>query len=146
MDKYEIAITVIIGLTLFILSMNLKLVPKNKVLVIERLGRYLRTLDQPGIYFIIPLIDRVYQSVSLDEEIHHFKINDKDEIIHITYTYKVFDVKLFVYGEFDTLRKIDEEIESAYKSVEHHHHIDIEAMITFGQERGVTIRNITKDN
>jgi regulator of protease activity HflC (stomatin/prohibitin superfamily) len=146
MDKYEIAITVIIGLTLFILSMNLKLVPKNKVLVIERLGRYLKTLDQPGIYFIIPLIDRVYQSVSLDEEIHHFKINDKDEIIHITYTYKVFDVKLFVYGEFDTLRKIDEEIESAYKSFEHHHHIDIEAMITFGQERGVTIRNITKDN
>ncbi|TNF09263.1 MAG: hypothetical protein EP317_01240 [Bacillota bacterium] len=146
MGNFEIAIIVIVGLILFILSVNIKIVPKGKVLIIERLGRYSKTLDQPGIYFIVPLIDRVYQTVSLEEEKHHFKFTDKESIVHITYSYKVSDVKLFVYGEFDTLRKIDEEIENQYKSIDHMKHIDVEAIITFGQERGVVIRNIIKDN
>jgi regulator of protease activity HflC (stomatin/prohibitin superfamily) len=146
MDRFELALIIIFGLFLFILSMNIKIVPVKRVLVIERLGRFHKLIDQPGIYFLIPLLDRVYQSVSLEEEKHTFKFQDEEDTICISYLYKVCDVKLFVYGEFDTLSKIDELIKEVYTSDTTHQLIDNDRTIAFALERGVNLRDITKYN
>ena len=68
-------------------------------------------LSEPGIHFIVPLIDRVIQVVPLlaSHKKFHFKINkdEKDVIYHLEYRYKVTDVMLFVYAALDSLEAIE---------------------------------------
>jgi regulator of protease activity HflC (stomatin/prohibitin superfamily) len=48
-----------------------KIVPQATALIIERLGRYHRTLD-PGLAFLIPFVDRVRANVDLREQVVSF--------------------------------------------------------------------------
>ena len=49
-----------------------RIVPQARARNVERLGRYLRTL-QPGLNFVIPYIDRVYPVIDLREQVVSFK-------------------------------------------------------------------------
>jgi regulator of protease activity HflC (stomatin/prohibitin superfamily) len=53
-------------LVVVILLKSIKVVPQQNAFVIERLGKYLSTLE-PGISFIIPFIDKVAYKHSLKE-------------------------------------------------------------------------------
>ena len=53
-------------LVVIVLIKSIKVVPQQNAFVIERLGKYLSTLE-PGISFIIPFIDRVAYKHSLKE-------------------------------------------------------------------------------
>jgi regulator of protease activity HflC (stomatin/prohibitin superfamily) len=60
---------VIVGaaaLAVILLARSVKIVPEQWNYVIERLGRYHRTL-QPGLRFIVPVIDSVHARVRLGE-------------------------------------------------------------------------------
>ena len=48
--------------------MSVKIVPQGYEVTVERLGRYLRTLD-PGMHVLIPIIDRLGQRMSLMERV-----------------------------------------------------------------------------
>jgi len=52
-----IALLIVIGLICIVLGKSLYLVQQAEVIIIERLGKYHRTL-QPGLRFVIPFIDR----------------------------------------------------------------------------------------
>src|ERR1700754_1251345 len=49
-----------------------RIVPQARARNVERLGRYDRTL-QPGLNFVIPYIDRVYQMIDLREQVVSFR-------------------------------------------------------------------------
>jgi regulator of protease activity HflC (stomatin/prohibitin superfamily) len=146
MDEIYVALIIIFGLFFFVISMNVKLVPKDTAAVVERLGKFHKIINEPGIYFMIPLIDRIYQSVSTVVERHAFKFNHQEDIIHFSYMMDVVDVKLFVYGEFDTVTAIDKAIEELYIESIDKDSLDLEPITTFAAERGVNIFNIMKDN
>jgi len=101
-------IFVLAMLVLLVIGLNTKIVQVNKAIVIERLGSFLKIIDQPGFYFTIPVVDRVVQTVPLDIQDKKFVINEKEvlEKYTISIKYRIFDVKLFVYAELDSLSKL----------------------------------------
>ncbi len=71
--------TVVLYLVLFLLLIfvvvvlvkAVRIVPQAAALIIERLGRYSRTLD-PGLHLLVPFIDRVRAGVDLREQVVSF--------------------------------------------------------------------------
>jgi regulator of protease activity HflC (stomatin/prohibitin superfamily) len=55
----------------FTVMRAVRIVPQARARNVERLGRYLRTL-QPGLSFVIPYIDRVYPVIDLREQVVSF--------------------------------------------------------------------------
>jgi regulator of protease activity HflC (stomatin/prohibitin superfamily) len=70
----EIASAVILvlgALLLLVLAKTVRIVPQASVFVIERLGRYSRTLE-PGIHILIPALDRVRVKTDIREQVVGF--------------------------------------------------------------------------
>ena len=53
------------------LAKAVRIVPQAVALIVERLGRYSRTLE-PGLHLLVPFIDRVRASVDLREQVVSF--------------------------------------------------------------------------
>ena len=93
-----IAIVVIV-----ILLLCIKIVPQATEYVIERLGKYNKTWSA-GLHFLIPIIDRVSNKVTLKEQVLDSPpqpVITKDNVtmqIDTVVYFKVFDAKLFTYG------------------------------------------------
>jgi regulator of protease activity HflC (stomatin/prohibitin superfamily) len=66
MSEGTLVSIVLLGLALFFVMRTLKAVPQQHAWVVERLGRYHRTLT-PGLNFVLPFIDRVAYKHSLKE-------------------------------------------------------------------------------
>src|SRR3712207_6059946 len=62
-----IVIGVLALFALFLAAKTIRIIPQAKAGVVERLGRYNRTLD-PGLTVIIPFIDRVKPLIDLREQ------------------------------------------------------------------------------
>src|SRR5688572_24386102 len=67
-----IVIGVLALFVLFIAAMTVKIIPQAKAGVVERLGRYQRTLD-PGLAIVIPFVDRVKPLIDLREQVVSFR-------------------------------------------------------------------------
>src|ERR687893_1153546 len=67
-----IVIGVLALFALFIAAMTVKIIPQAKAGVVERLGRYQRTLD-PGLAIVVPFIDRVKPLIDLREQVVSFR-------------------------------------------------------------------------
>jgi len=67
-----IVLAVLVLFVLVILARTIKVVPQARAGVIERLGRYSRTLT-PGLSLVIPFVDRVRQQVDLREQVVSFQ-------------------------------------------------------------------------
>ncbi len=50
---------------------TVRIVPQQTALIIERLGRYSRTLEG-GIHFLVPFVDKVRANVDLREQVVSF--------------------------------------------------------------------------
>src|SRR5215208_6928480 len=65
---------VLIALAVFVLivlSRTIRIVPQARAGVVERLGRYQRTLD-PGLALVVPFVDRVKPLLDLREQVISF--------------------------------------------------------------------------
>lgn len=88
---------------LFIVVNSIKVIPESKQYVIERLGKYDRTLGS-GLNFIVPIIDKVYRKVSLKEQVADFPpqgVITKDNVamkIDTVVYFHIQNPKLFAYG------------------------------------------------
>src|SRR3982751_4819140 len=66
-----IVLLVVAGLVLLTLARTVRIVPQARAGVVERLGRYSRTLT-PGLTVVVPFIDRVRDMVDLREQVVSF--------------------------------------------------------------------------
>jgi len=75
MDTGNIVALIVLGiLVIFVLSTIAKavrVVPQASAVIIERLGRYSRTLE-PGLHFLVPFVDRPRAVVDLREQVVSF--------------------------------------------------------------------------
>jgi len=71
----QIAVYIVLGLILLFVLIGLvravRIVPQATAIIVERLGRYSRTLDA-GLHLLIPFIDRVRAGVDLREQVVSF--------------------------------------------------------------------------
>src|SRR5947199_1598692 len=66
-----IVLLVVAGLVLFTLARTVRIVPQARAGVVERLGRYSRTLT-PGLAIVVPFVDRVRDMMDLREQVVSF--------------------------------------------------------------------------
>ena len=71
MDPIAIVLIVIAVVVLFIAARTLRIVPQARAGVVERLGRYSRTLN-PGLAILIPFMDRLKPLIDLREQVVSF--------------------------------------------------------------------------
>src|SRR5574337_1229367 len=66
-----IVIAVVAVIVLAVLARTVRIVPQARAGVVERLGRYSRTLS-PGLALVVPFIDRVRPLLDLREQVVSF--------------------------------------------------------------------------
>ncbi|WP_029287592.1 SPFH domain-containing protein [Cellulomonas sp. HZM] len=71
----QVALYIVLGLVLLFVIIGLfravRIVPQTVAIIVERLGRYSRTLDA-GLHLLIPFVDRVRAGVDLREQVVSF--------------------------------------------------------------------------
>ncbi|MBA3840052.1 MAG: SPFH/Band 7/PHB domain protein, partial [Thermoleophilaceae bacterium] len=71
MTAGAVALIALAVLVLVVLSRTIRIVPQARAGVIERLGRYQRTLA-PGLALIVPFVDRLRPLIDLREQVVSF--------------------------------------------------------------------------
>jgi len=66
-----IVLLVVAGLVLLTLARTIRIVPQARAGVVERLGRYSRTLT-PGLTLVVPFVDRIRDMIDLREQVVSF--------------------------------------------------------------------------
>ncbi len=81
-----IVLIVVAVVVLFVLSRAVRIIPQARAGLVERLGRYQRTLD-PGLALLVPFIDRLRPLVDLREQVVSFPpqpvITEENLVINI---------------------------------------------------------------
>jgi len=67
-----IVLLVVAALVLVVLARTIRIVPQARAGVVERLGRYSRTLNA-GLAIVVPFVDRIREMVDLREQVVSFK-------------------------------------------------------------------------
>ena len=103
----------VLGVLLLItLCFSIKIVRQANAVVVERLGKYYKTLET-GVHMIIPFFDRCSKPISLKEIVADFKpqpVITKDNVtmqIDTVVYFQVTDPKLFSYGVDNPVRAIE---------------------------------------
>jgi regulator of protease activity HflC (stomatin/prohibitin superfamily) len=66
-----IALVVVLLFALFVASQTIRIIPQARAGVVERFGRYSRTLE-PGLAIVLPFVDRVKPLIDLREQVVSF--------------------------------------------------------------------------
>ena len=103
----------VLGVLLLVtLCFSVKIVRQANAVVVERLGKYYKTLET-GVHMIIPFFDRCGRPISLKEIVADFKpqpVITKDNVtmqIDTVVYFQVTDPKLFSYGVDNPVRAIE---------------------------------------
>ena len=103
MEPAIIALLVIAFVVIVVLAKSVTIVPQAQAKVIERLGRYSRTLS-PGLNLLVPFVDRVRATIDLREQVISFPpqpviTSDNLQVgIDTVVYFQVTDPRLAVYG------------------------------------------------
>lgn len=116
MDGGLIALIIIIAVILLVVVVMLVrcivVVPQAHTVIIERLGKYSKTL-QAGFHVLTPIIDRKAKTVSLKETVADFRpqpVITKDNVtmqIDTVVYYQITDPKLYTYGVDNPINAIE---------------------------------------
>ncbi|MFQ1002982.1 SPFH domain-containing protein [Modestobacter sp. SSW1-42] len=103
MEPALIALIVVVLLAVVVLAKSVTIVPQAQAKVVERLGRYSRTLS-PGLALLVPFVDRVRATIDLREQVISFPpqpVITADNLqvgIDTVVYFQVTDPRLAVYG------------------------------------------------
>ena len=103
MEPAIIALIVVALLVIIVIAKSVTIVPQAQAKVVERLGRYSRTLT-PGLNILVPFVDRVRASIDLREQVISFPpqpviTSDNLQVgIDTVVYFQVTDPRLAVYG------------------------------------------------
>ncbi|MBN2177164.1 MAG: SPFH/Band 7/PHB domain protein [Demequinaceae bacterium] len=110
-EVFLVVVLVVLGIfVISIVARSIKVVPQAKAFVVERLGRYKRTLD-PGLHLLMPFVDRVRAKVSVWEQVVSFApqsvitsdnlVVEIDTVIYFTVTdpkSAVYEIANYIIG------------------------------------------------
>jgi regulator of protease activity HflC (stomatin/prohibitin superfamily) len=108
-----IVLIVVALVVLITLSRGIRIIPQARAGVVERLGRYQRTLD-PGLALIVPYVDRVKPLIDLREQVVSFPpqpvITEDNLVIQIDTViyFQVTDAKAATYEIADYIAAIEQ--------------------------------------
>jgi regulator of protease activity HflC (stomatin/prohibitin superfamily) len=117
-NSFQLVLVVLFLLLIILLFLSLKIVPQSKVYVIERFGKYTRTLSS-GLSTIVPVFDKVAHKVDiLERQLPKFQISviTKDNVevgLISTVFFRVLDASKSVYR----IKNIDSAVENTAISV-----------------------------
>ncbi|MCL2755765.1 MAG: SPFH/Band 7/PHB domain protein [Firmicutes bacterium] len=112
METALIVLGIIGAVVIIILIMHIRIVQQGEAVVVQRLGKYSRTLDT-GLRWLVPFFDRVRAKVLLKEQVADFDptaVITKDNVrmmIDSVVFFQIVEPKLFVYGVENPLKAID---------------------------------------
>jgi regulator of protease activity HflC (stomatin/prohibitin superfamily) len=108
-----IALGVLALFALFLAFATIKIIPQARAGVVERLGRYSRTLD-PGLSIVVPFVDRVKPLIDLREQVVSFRpqaVITKDNVtvnIDTVLYFTITDAKSATYEVANPLQAIEQ--------------------------------------
>src|SRR6266498_2686630 len=108
-----IVLLVLAGLVLFVLGRTVRIVPQARAGVVERLGRYSRTLT-PGLAIVVPFVDRVRDMMDLREQVVSFEpqpvITEDNLVVSIDTViyFQVTDAKAATYEIANYIQAIEQ--------------------------------------
>ena len=103
---------IVLIIIIFVAVLGVRIVSQSKAYVIERLGAYHRTM-QTGLHYVVPVLDRVANVVSLKEMVKDFApqpVITKDNVtmqIDTVVYYQITDPKLYTYGVENPISAIE---------------------------------------
>lgn len=146
MEDLLIGLGILLLLIIIFLAPNIKMVKEGEAIVIERFGAFSRVIDKPGVYMLIPLIERAIQNVPLTNIDRHFSVTlTKDLLIEthkIHYTYQVIDVMLFVYAALDSVKAFETYIQNQTNETLKFDHISVEVLEETAEVFGMKLHQI----
>src|ERR1700704_1550988 len=107
-----IVLLVVAGLVLLTLGRTIRIVPQARAGVVERLGRYSRTLS-PGLAIVVPFVDRVRDMLDLREQAVSFEpqpvITEDNLVVNIDTViyFQITDPKSATYEIANPVNAID---------------------------------------
>jgi regulator of protease activity HflC (stomatin/prohibitin superfamily) len=113
MDAGLIVLLVVAAVVLFTLGRTIRIVPQARAGVVERLGRYSRTLT-PGLVIVVPFIDRIRDMIDLREQVVSFApqpvITEDNLVVSIDSViyFQVTDPKAATYEIADYIQAIEQ--------------------------------------
>ena len=108
-----IVAAVLIFFALLVAARTIRIIPQARAGVVERLGRYSRTLD-PGLALVIPFADRVKPLIDLREQVVAFQpqpvITEDNIVVHIDTVlyFTITDPKSVSYEVANPLQAIEQ--------------------------------------
>ncbi|GAC1435757.1 MAG: SPFH domain-containing protein [Solirubrobacteraceae bacterium] len=108
-----IAAAVVLLFVLVMLGRTIRIIPQARAGVVERLGRYSRTL-QPGLTLVVPFVDRVRPLVDLREQVVNFapsSVITEDNVvvgIETVLYFTITDAKSATYEIANPLQAIEQ--------------------------------------
>ncbi len=108
-----IVLLVVAGLVLLTLARTVRIVPQARAGVVERLGRYSRTLT-PGLSIVVPFVDRVREMMDLREQVVSFEpqpvITEDNLVVSIDTViyFQVTDAKAATYEIANYIQGIEQ--------------------------------------
>jgi regulator of protease activity HflC (stomatin/prohibitin superfamily) len=112
-DAGIIVLIVLAVFILFVASRTIRIVPQARAGVVERLGRYQRTLD-PGLAIVVPFIDRLRPLIDLREQVVTFQpqpvITEDNVVIQIDTVlyFTITEAKAVSYEVANPLQAIEQ--------------------------------------
>ena len=113
MSPALIVLIVLAVLVVFVLGRGIRIVPQARAGIVERLGRYQRTLDA-GLNLIVPFVDRLRPLIDLREQVVSFPpqpvITEDNLVVHIDTVvyYQVTDAKAATYEIANYIQAIEQ--------------------------------------
>jgi len=109
MDDIIYGFLLLIFLAILVIIPNVKIVKDDIALIVERFGKYHKTIINKGVYLLVPLFDRVIETVNLSvlEKVVHINHtqSNKEDSSEVRIKYQIIEPKKFCYIDLDATKK-----------------------------------------
>ncbi len=143
-----IAVLVAVILVFVVVSRTVRIVPQARARNVERFGRYRKTLE-PGMNFIVPIVDRVKPLIDLREQVVAFKgqpvITEDNLVVHIDTVlfFQVTDPRAADYEIVNYIQAIEQITATMLRSVIGN--MDLEETLTSRDKINTMLRGVLDD-
>jgi regulator of protease activity HflC (stomatin/prohibitin superfamily) len=143
-----IVLVLLVVFAAIVIIRTVRIVPQQTALIIERLGRYSRTLEG-GIHFLVPFVDKVRANVDLREQVVSFPpqpvITSDNLVVNIDTViyYSVIDAKSAVYEIANFIQGIEQLTVTTLRNVIGS--LDLEQTLTSRDQINAQLRGVLDD-